>query len=64
MTNNKIDINSRMYTLDEVSKMVMVTRRTLYNHINNGKLNAVKIGRQWRVTEENLRDYLEAGTED
>lgn len=55
--------NKKLYTLEEVSKIVMVTRRTLYKYINDGKLDAVKIGREWRVSEDNLNDFLEAGTE-
>ena len=57
------DANKKLYTLEEVSKIVMVTRRTLYKYINDGKLDAVKIGREWRVSEDSLNDFLRAGTE-
>ena len=58
---NKQYIN--VYTLAEVEEMLEVTRRTLYNWINDGKLKAVKAGNRWRVTEEALQEFLQKGTE-
>lgn len=48
----------KVYTLEEIAEMLDVTRRTLYTYVKDGKLKAVKVGRSWRVTEENLREYL------
>ncbi len=44
----------KVYTLEELTELLHLTRRTLYNYIKDGKLKAVKIGREWRVTEETL----------
>ncbi|HRR98121.1 MAG TPA: helix-turn-helix domain-containing protein [Candidatus Syntrophosphaera sp.] len=52
----------RLYTLTEVADILRVTRRTLYNYIKSGKLKAVKMGREWRITYENLKDFIESGT--
>ena len=54
--------NLNTYTLEEVSKILKVTRRTIYNYIKNGDLKAVKIGKYWRVSEANLQDFIENGT--
>ncbi|WP_353477900.1 helix-turn-helix domain-containing protein [Parasutterella secunda] len=48
----------KIYTLGEIMELLKVTRRTLYNHINEGKLDAFKVGDRWRVTEESLKKYL------
>lgn len=52
----------RIYTLDEIAEMLHITRRTLYAYIKEGKLQAVKIGKYWRVSETNLQAFLEKGT--
>lgn len=53
----------RVYTLDEVAEVLKITRRTLYTYVKEGKLKAVKIGREWRVSETALQDFLNIGTE-
>ncbi len=49
-----------IYTLDELAELLKVTKRTLYNYVRSGKLEAVKVGREWRVTEEQLKDFLQS----
>lgn len=52
-----------VYTMVEVAGILKVTRRTIYNYIKAGQLKAVKIGREWRVTQKALDSFLEHGTE-
>ena len=52
----------RVYTLDEIAALLKITKRTIYNYIKGNKLKAVKVGKYWRVTEENLNDFLKRGT--
>lgn len=49
----------KAYRLKEVEEILGVTRRTIYNYIENGTLNAVKVGGQWRVTKEALQKLLD-----
>lgn len=51
----------KVYTLDEVAQLLNTTKKTLYTYIKSGKLKAVKIGKLWRVTNENLDDFLNKG---
>lgn len=51
-----------VYTLKELEALLQVTRRTLYNWIKSGKLKAVRIGKEWRVTKDTLEEFLETGT--
>lgn len=48
----------RVYTLDEVADILKVTKRTLYAYIKAGKLPAVKMGKYWRVSQENLQAFV------
>lgn len=52
----------KVYTINEVEEMLTVTRRTLYSYIKEGKLKAVKIGREWRVKHSDLQEFLNKGT--
>lgn len=53
-----------VYTLKEIQDLLQVTRRTLYNWIKGGKLKAFRIGKEWRVTKEELQRFTQTGTED
>lgn len=52
-----------IYTLEEIEKLLQVTRRTLYNWITDGKLKAFKVGKQWRVTRDALEEFTHTGTD-
>lgn len=51
----------KVYTLDEVAAILKLHRRTVTTYIRDGKLKAVKIGKYWKITEENLKAFLETG---
>ena len=48
----------RVYTLTELEPVLGVTHRTLLTYVSNGKLKAQKIGGKWKVSEENLRNFI------
>ena len=50
----------RVYTLREVQEIAQVSRRTLYLWIEDGYLEAVKVGGRWRVPQAEL-DALISG---
>ncbi len=45
-------------TTSDVAEMLQVTPETVWNWIRAGKLRAIKIGRGWRITEEDLKAFL------
>ena len=51
-----------VYTLDEVADILKVTKRTLYTYVKEGKLPAVKMGKYWRITHENLQAFISKDT--
>ncbi len=52
----------KIYTLDEVSEILKITKRTIYTYVKEGSLKASRIGRYWRVSEEQLQEFLNTGT--
>lgn len=51
----------KLYTIEELTKLLTVTARTIYNYIYEGKLTAIKMGKYWRVTQSALDAFLGAG---
>lgn len=49
----------RLYSLTELEPILGVTHRTLLTYIKTGKLKGVKLGHAWKVTEENLRRFID-----
>ena len=53
----------KVYTTDEALEVLKVTRRTLYRYIKAGQIKAIRLGREYRITEDALKDFLERGTD-
>lgn len=53
----------KVYTVHELTDILKVTQRTLYRYIKAGQLKTIKLGREYRVTEDALKEFLETGTE-
>jgi excisionase family DNA binding protein len=51
----------RLYTTDQVAQLFQTSRRTVQHWIHAGQLEAIRIGREWRVEAEALRKFKEAG---
>lgn len=50
-------------TADEVSALFRIPLRTIYNLSKSGKIKGVKIGKQWRYKESEIKDYINLGTD-
>ena len=48
-----------IYTVEQIAELLNVTKQTIYMYIRQGKLKAKKVGKQYIVTENNLRAFLE-----
>lgn len=49
----------KIYTPEEVAAFLKVTKLTIYNYIRSGKLNAVKRGGKWYITNKDIDRFLE-----
>ena len=52
---------TKLYTLQEVADILRMNRQTLYNNISRGKLKLTKVGKEYRLTEEQLQDIIKNG---
>lgn len=48
----------RLYTLTEIEPILGVTHRTLLTYVSDGRLKGVKVGGKWKVSEENLKRFI------
>lgn len=48
----------KFLTIAEVASVMRVSKMTVYRLVHNGELPAVRVGRSFRVTEEDVNDYL------
>ncbi len=49
----------KFYTTEEVAEMLKLNVRTVRAMINQKRLRAVKIGNEYRVTDDHLRQFIE-----
>lgn len=47
-------------TVEQVSKSLGVSEKTVRNYISKGELKAFKLGTGWKITEENLQSFIES----
>ena len=48
----------KLFTPEEVALNLKVSRKTIYNWIQEGRLRAVKVGHFWRISESELNRLL------
>jgi len=48
----------KVYSLTELEPVLGVTHRTLLTYIKDKRLKGVKIGGKWKVSEENLKKFV------
>lgn len=44
-----------MLDIKQVAKELSLSEKTIRNHINSGKIKAVRIGNVWRISEEEVK---------
>ena len=49
----------KFLTIAEVAAMMRVSKMTVYRLVHNGELPAVRVGRSFRVTEQDANEYLQ-----
>ena len=49
-----------VYTVEECSEILKVTKRTIYKYVKEGSLRASNVGRDWRITDAAIRAFLES----
>lgn len=52
-------MEDKFYTINQVAEILDLHHKTIRNFINAGKLRASKIGKQWRISEEDLNSFMD-----
>ena len=52
----------KLYEVPDLVKILDLSRLTIQGYLRAGKIKGVKVGKQWCITEENLRDFLSGNT--
>ncbi len=50
----------KVYDLKELAELLKMNIRTLQKYVREGKLKASKVGTHYIITEESLKEFLEA----
>lgn len=50
----------KLLSVRDIAKRVGVTERSVRDEIRRGRIKALRFGRQWRVEEQELYDYMRA----
>ena len=59
MTNSSGGVSdSTFLTIAEVAAVMRVSKMTVYRLVHNGELPAVRVGRSFRVRQDDVDDYL------
>lgn len=48
-------------TPEEVATICRVTRRTVYRWLEEGELSAYRAGRGWRISRQQLEEFMDPG---
>jgi excisionase family DNA binding protein len=51
-------IEARLLTVNEVADLLRVSRMTVYRLIKEGQLAAIRVGRNYRLREDDVDEYL------
>lgn len=49
----------KVYTATETCKLLKISQRTLYRYLREGSINGFRAGRQYRFTEDDIKDFIE-----
>ncbi|MEX0616716.1 MAG: helix-turn-helix domain-containing protein [Candidatus Woykebacteria bacterium] len=49
-----------LFTAKEVASLLKLNTLTIYGYIRNGKLSAVKFGKNYRISEEDLNKFIKS----
>ena len=56
--------NSTVFKVEDIAKMLSISRNTAYELVRSGKIRSVKIGRTYRIPLTAVKDYLNTPVED
>jgi len=52
---------TKLYTVEQAAQYLLVPEKRVRAWIREGRLYAYKLGGEWRISEENLENFLASG---
>ncbi len=59
----KIIDGVKLYEVEDLVKMMKLSRVSVQAYLRTGRMKGVKIGKRWHITDENLKAFLSGDTE-
>ncbi len=60
MPDPMIDTTGLTYTVDEVARLLNISRGAAYQHVRNGVIPAERLGRSWRIPRKRFHAWLDS----
>lgn len=60
INSNMLDQQKEFYKAEELAELLQVNIMTIYRYIKAGKLQAYKIGKEYRIDKKTLEDFLKS----
>jgi len=54
------ETNNNLLTPEQVAGILQVHVLTIYGYIRDGKLDAIRLGRSYRITPQDLKQFIES----
>ena len=54
------EMHSSLLSVEEVAAYLRLSPRWVYEQVRTGRLRAIRIARSWRVTPQDLDDFVES----
>lgn len=50
--------NLNLLIIEELCEKLQVSKNTAYSLLNNKKIKGLKVGRNWRILQESIEEYI------
>jgi excisionase family DNA binding protein len=54
----------RFFTPEQVAELLQISRVTVMDYLRKGRLKGYRVGKLWRIKEEDLEAFLEGGADE
>jgi len=55
--------SNKLLTVNEVANILRVSNMTVYRLVKSGQIPAIRVGKNYRIKENDVNDYLSRGTQ-
>ena len=52
-------MKTKFLKIEEIAELLRVSRTTIFKLLWTKRLNGYQVGKQWRITEQDVKDYLD-----